>query len=121
MSPLQDSSIPHTGPEVLVQYDLGTKKDWIIHYEYLKKFFLDKRYIKQNNKPIFIIYNYDSELDPMVECWQELAKNDGFDGVEIIYKFNQFKNIPSNYARFSYEPMTSGWGSNFEKNKEKNF
>ena len=41
--------------EVLYEQEYGNEKNWEEHFTYLLPFFKDKRYIKENNKPLFII------------------------------------------------------------------
>ena len=64
----------------------GDKEQWISHYEYVRNFFKDERYIKINHKPAFLIYRPDdiSMLSAMIDLWNELAVSDGFAGVYFI-------------------------------------
>ena len=72
--------------EVLLQEYYGDKKDWEKHFEYLLPFFKDKRYIKKDGKPVFIFYNANriSCISKMIECWIDLAIENGFTGMYII-------------------------------------
>lgn len=71
---------------VLLQQEYGDEREWKAHFEYLLPFFLDERYIKIDNKPIFIFYKPDDilELDSMLECWDHLALEAGFAGIYSI-------------------------------------
>lgn len=71
---------------ILIQQDYGEVEDWIRHYQYLSKFFHDRRYIKYEGMPVFIIYKPSNIpcLKQMLEKWDELAKFDGFPGVYSI-------------------------------------
>ncbi len=55
--------------ELLKQQTYGGQEDWEKHFQYLIKFFSDSRYIKVNNRPIFVIYNPDfiEKKNDMVE------------------------------------------------------
>ena len=111
-APMSDTvSANPNGPEILIAYQLGSREDWIKHFEYLLPYFKDDRYEKNDNRPVFLIYNYSSELEDMVACWDELARENGFAGVEIIYSYNPFHGIPGHVKKFRYEPLFSGWGS----------
>jgi len=59
---------------------------WCNHYEYLRKFFLDQRYVKINNKPIFCIYRAEliKNLAEWIDYINEKAKNDGFSGIHLV-------------------------------------
>lgn len=72
--------------EVLIRQEYGNRKDWEEHYEYLSNFFKDERYIKKDNKPVLLIYQIREIpcFDEMMECWNELAKKSGFDGIYIV-------------------------------------
>lgn len=69
--------------EVLIKQESDDEEMIKKHFEYLLPFFKDQRYIKIDNKPLFIIYK--PHLMPNVkrelEIWNELAINNGFDGI----------------------------------------
>ena len=71
---------------ILLEQDYGQRQDWIKHYDYLRPFFTDSRYIRVGNKPVFMIYKPDkiSCIYDMLEVWNELAREDGFDGIFSI-------------------------------------
>jgi len=110
-SPLQDEEKKRQGPELLVEYKLGDEEEWKKHFEYLLPYFRDKRYIKTGNKPVFLIYHYDENIFRMEKYWNELAKSKGFDGVEIIYRYDAARKMEPGHSAFLYEPIYSGWGS----------
>lgn len=64
----------------------GEKEQWILHYQYVSKFFKDERYIKLQHKPVFLIYRPDDivVLSAMIDLWNELAIFDGFAGIYFI-------------------------------------
>lgn len=108
-SPIADKGIDEkSGPEILVEYKLGGVDEWTKHFDYLLPYFSDARYVKRNNKPIFIIFNYDERILEMGKCWDELARSNGFDGVEIIFRYDPL-HVPDEVESFSYEPQYSGW------------
>ena len=113
-SPLADNNNQEKGPAILIPYILGNEKDWENHYRYLRTHFLKEKYIKIDNKPIFIIFNYSCELVKMNAYWNKLAQEDGFQGVHIIYRNfypSRIKtnNIPNTEYKFNYEPSYNGW------------
>ena len=107
-------------PTIMLPYILGSEEDWKIHYSYLKKHFLSPKYIKVNNKPIFIIFNYTPKISLMCQYWDELAKKDGFDGVYAILKNAVGFNIPEEFPKFKYEPLFSGWPKRTLRDKIQN-
>lgn len=74
------------GTSVLLQQSYGLTKEWEEHFYYLLSFFKDKRYIKIDNKPVYIIYiPQDIKCrNQMFACWNKLAKENGFDGIYLI-------------------------------------
>ncbi|MCR5651296.1 MAG: glycoside hydrolase family 99-like domain-containing protein [Lachnospiraceae bacterium] len=70
-------------PTFLVKQTYGDKKEWEEHFNYFLPFFKDPRYIKEDNKPFLVLYEPSivKGLEEMVEYWNELAKQNGFDGI----------------------------------------
>lgn len=96
-------------PVILIPYIIGEEPDWINHYNWLRPYFLDKRYIRKVNKPLFIIFNYDEQVGRMCSCWDKLAKQDGMDGMCFIFRYGEKYHIPKDKYVFKYEPLFSGW------------
>ena len=74
--------------KLLIYHDNSDPNDWVEHYQYFSNFFKDSRYIKIDNKPVLVLYfpTILSHLKEMCECWNELAKKDGFDGIYLMYQ-----------------------------------
>ena len=72
--------------EVLIAQEYGEEKDWKDHFNYCLRFFKDDRYIKVDNKPVLQIYKtFDIPcLKEMMECFNQWAKDAGFDGIYLI-------------------------------------
>lgn len=96
---------------VLAKLDYGTEKDWKNHFEYLNKFFMDERYIKIDNKPLFIIWNYTNKdiLKKMCDYWRLITKDYGYDGIYLMNRFNTYDFLDGFDSLFTYEPMFSAW------------
>ena len=116
-APNADSNMGKKGPEILVEYKLGTEEDWKVHFDYLLPYFNDARYVKDDNKVLFLIYNYSDEIQKMVDYWDELAKENGFSGVKCVFSYNPLHGIPKSAFKFRYEPLYSGWGGFFDRAK----
>lgn len=73
-------------PTMLWPQVYGTEADWIEFYNYNRNYFLDSRYIKVGNKPVYFIYAvwHFKEVKHFMNCWNELAKKDGFDGIYFV-------------------------------------
>ena len=104
--------------ETLMPMDYGNSSDWINHFNYLKNFFLDPRYIKKGNRPVFNIYqsNDFDQFDEMIQLWNLELKKIGLDKLYVIETFNFFQNksnIKISEAVVLFEPMyTLSFSSN---------
>ncbi|WP_314967536.1 glycosyltransferase WbsX family protein [Capnocytophaga gingivalis] len=73
--------------EVLIeQRHCNNKEIWNNHFNYLLKFFKDRRYIKIDNKPIFCIYRpeLNKEMDEYIDFFNKKAIENGFKGIYFI-------------------------------------
>tara|TARA_R100000935_G_scaffold56463_1_gene88044 strand:+ start:13532 stop:14662 length:1131 start_codon:yes stop_codon:yes gene_type:complete len=73
-------------PEILIEQEYEGKEGYEKYFEYLKPFFLDDRYIKVDNKPMFHVYRIEDipDLEIFINVFTTLAKIEGFDGVYLI-------------------------------------
>ncbi len=71
---------------VLLEQQYGREEYWEKHFEYLKPFFNDSRYIKIDNKPIFLYHAPDEIpcLYEMIEYINSKAQKIGFSGVHSV-------------------------------------
>lgn len=74
--------------KTLIQQTYGGREEWERHFNYLLQFFKDPNYILEDNKPFFIIYRPEIIpcLNDMLDCWDEMAKKNGFDGMTFAYQ-----------------------------------
>lgn len=112
---------------ILLKQCYGGKKEWKEHFDYLLPFFKDPRYLKYEEKPIFIIYkpNLMPSLDNMMEYWKELAINSGFPGLYIVVNRadkNEWTCVDArlqmefDYSDFNKEDIEAGGLSCFNYN-----
>lgn len=75
-----------TNNAVMMQQTYGGEKEWEKHFYYLLEFFKDDRYIKIDNKPLYIIYIPQdiSYRRQMFSFWDRLAKENGFCGIYLV-------------------------------------
>ena len=71
---------------ILLPQKYGDEKQWKEHFDYLLPFFQDERYIKLDEKPVFIIYRPDViySISRMLEYWRNLARRAGIKGIYVI-------------------------------------
>ena len=102
-----DSDKKKFGDGMLMLQEYGSRNDWERHFNYLLPFFKDNRYIKEENKPLFLIYHPEKIqcLHSMLKCWNMLAKNAGFAGMYFVATNNlkiQDENLAANVI---FEPV----------------
>ena len=113
-APLVDEKQKHVTSEassILIKYELGDKQAWKIHFMYLLPYFKDDRYIKVKGCPLFEIFNYSEKIYEMSSYWDQLARENGFNGIKILYKKSPLNSFPTEADNFCYEPQYSGWSS----------
>lgn len=72
--------------EILIPQTYGGEEEWSRHYEYFLPFFLDERYIKEDNRPMLLVYRLRNvpHFNDMIRYWNARAKEDGFEGLFIV-------------------------------------
>lgn len=101
-----------TNRDILVEQQYGGEEDWKRHFYYLLDFFKDERYIKIDNKPVYIIYIPQdiSCRRQMFAIWQKLAKEQGFNGLYLIAMdtfYGRDKHGSYYSAYMDFEPVSS--------------
>lgn len=88
----------------LIRQTYGNKEEWLNHINYLLPFFSDNRYIKIENKPIFVILNYSliPNAKERFEFYDEICRKNGFAGIKII----QSINLRNQFAKAEAESIT---------------
>lgn len=107
--------------EVLIEQTYGNSDDWERHFNYLLDFFKDERYILVDNKPMVIIYRPEiiTTRKEMFSLWNKLAKQNGFDGIYLLYQQNAYnpENDPAGglfVSGIEYQPQ---YAMNLIKNR----
>lgn len=94
------SGVWHGCPQrILIEQKYPGISDYEEHFYNLLEAFSDKRYIKIDNKPIFMLQNVDKlpNVQIFAECWNKLAIRAGFNGMYLIgNKIPEW--IPSEYG-----------------------
>lgn len=89
--------------------EYGNVNDWKEFYEYNRTYFLDDRYIKIDNKPVFIIFAdwHFKQMNLFIDYWNKLAMEDGFDGIFFVKTDDAHskKNLGKFNAGYRREPF----------------
>lgn len=101
-----DTNELNQGEDYLMQQKYGDENEWRKHFEYLVQFFKDERYIKKDNKPVFVIYkpNDVKKIRPMLRYWNELALAYGLEGIFFIGTNDKNWHRNGMDAMLLYEP-----------------
>jgi len=97
--------------EIIITQEEDSEEEWEKHFKYLLPFFKDRRYIRVDNKPVFLIYNYPSikNGDAKIQYFQKLAKENNLAGLHIVSTLHghspQYTNSPFIDASARLEPM----------------
>lgn len=96
---------------VLIWQEYPGMEDYKAHFVACLDAFKDSRYIKDGNKPVFGVF--DASMIPnaveFVNCWNRLAKEEGFDGMYFVCycmsvnNYNKVKHLP--FDEFVVDPM----------------
>lgn len=72
--------------KLLIEQEYPGERDYIEHFYTVLKAFKDKRYIRINGKPLFLIYApfYFEEVSSFIDLWQKLARENGLTGIHFI-------------------------------------
>lgn len=72
--------------EMLIEQTYPGWDDHAAHFDWLLKAFTDKRYLKLDGKPIFVIYRPDDipDIQRVVEFWRKRAQEAGLPGLHLI-------------------------------------
>ncbi|MEI1256633.1 glycoside hydrolase family 99-like domain-containing protein [Blautia sp. JLR.GB0024] len=104
--------------KLLVEQTYGGETQWEEHFQYLLLFFKDVRYVKRDNKPLFMLFKSDfKEKNEYIEYLNKRCIDMGFAGISLIETFEQsapkkldsFQEQLSKYTEFVHlrEPGTS--------------
>ena len=96
--------------QVLMPQSYGTEDDWKQHFDYILPFFKDQRYIKEDGRPMLLIYKSTSIpcAKEMMDYLNELAKKEGFPGIHFVETLRGDKpdkrSLPY-LAKVEFEPL----------------
>lgn len=76
------------GANILIAHDFDKEEDWVAHFNYLLQFFKDPRYMRENDKPIMVVYapHLIRKCTKMLTLWNKMAIEAGFPGLTFIYQ-----------------------------------
>ena len=89
---------------VMMPQEYGDENDWRRQFDYLLPFFRDERYIKEEGKPLLLLYKPDiiPSCREMLACWRRLAQDAGFPGLFCGFQFPSGFRNPENETLFDF-------------------
>ena len=102
----------NNGDKLLIEQVYLGLEDYKMHFDYVLKAFNDPRYIRINNKPLFIIYNTKDLPADFMKCWNKWAIENGLkDGICFIGRFKDEQKgddvIKKGYSFVTHETITN--------------
>jgi hypothetical protein len=83
--------------EILIEQTYPGTKDYIQHFQTLLPAFRDKRYIKINDKLLFVIFNTDAvEIKEFINTWRSLAVKNGLTDFFFVARDSDARNKTRN-------------------------
>lgn len=78
--------------QTLIKQTYGDRTDWEQHFDYLLSFFRDPNYIREDGKPLLVVYRPEliDRLDEMLDYWNARAMENGFPGIAYAYQSQTF-------------------------------
>jgi len=81
------SGIWHGAPDhILMEQTYPGPEDWREHFKALRSAFLDKRYLRVNGRPVFVIFRPAEvpNVSGLIQEWQECAVQVGLPGIHFV-------------------------------------
>lgn len=81
--------------KILVEQKYLGEEDYTKHFYALLPAFKDSRYIKVDNKPLFLVYKplLFSDISRFIDLWNKLAKENGLEGIYFVAQTTMITEI----------------------------
>ena len=92
---------------MLIEQKYLGRTDEYAHFQCVLPAFQDHRYIKVNNKPLFLIWDPDSypDVNGFIEYWNSMAVAEGFNGIHFV-AFSRCSEGNSKYLKQGFDAVT---------------
>lgn len=89
---------------LLIEQTFPGDQDIKDHFMNVLKAFKDDRYVKVDNKPVFMVYIAKAIPANFISIWNEMAKEYGFDGIYFIGNLMSYDN-EEDYFKMGYNSV----------------
>ena len=81
--------------KLLIEQTYPGDEDYILHFNTLLPAFKDARYVRVNDKPLFMVYNpFDlPDMHHFIELWNKLAIENGLGGIHFVAQTYNIEDI----------------------------
>lgn len=88
--------------EIIVEQDYGDLGDLLRHVDYLCEFFADERYIREDGKPLLLLYKPEliPNLKKVVHTIRKRVRENGYPGVKLIVQYPKYYFDGANLGLF---------------------
>ena len=95
------------GTEYIAKMVYPGKDDYRAHFNYCLPAFKDKRYITVDGKPLFYIWapSDHPEMQLFIEYWQELALQNGLNGIHFVANVNGNEESYNKYIEMGFSAV----------------
>jgi hypothetical protein len=110
--------------DMLVKQTYPGKEDYRAHYEYLRKFFEDDRYLRINQKPVLAVFRPKDipQVNSFVDYFKTWALEDGFGGIHLIALDGDLRLLDSGFDALAPHSLNTALAAylRHKKNQLKN-
>lgn len=91
---------------ILLEQKYGEEERWEEHFNYLLPFFKDRRYMRIDGKPVFVIYRSAGIpcIGEMLKLWRKKACENGLEGLYVIGAWAKERSKRTLDAELYHEP-----------------
>ncbi len=112
------NGIWHGAPDkVLIKQEYPGIEDERTHFAVLLKAFKDPRYLRVDNKPVFLVWRPYGFADPVATAkhWRQMAAEAGLPGLHLVGIFREGHPAPEDIGYdasvYTHNPPPRGWGT----------
>lgn len=82
---------------MLMKQEYPGVEDYVQHFHTVLPAFRDKRYVRVDGKPVFLVYDPGSlpDIPEFIKLWQKLARENDLEGIHFIANTHQIEDIES--------------------------
>lgn len=103
------SGIWHGSPnKILMEQKYPGEQDFINHFHFVLTAFKDSRYIRIDDKPVFLIYRplNSEKIKELIRLWQKMAVDNGLVGIHFIGHTHKFDEDKEKILEYGFDSVT---------------